>query len=64
MIQSRMENFEEINIGEMIMRISDVVYDFESLLKQSVNKLLPFVLKVFVVNVYYAYYNFNFSVCQ
>lgn len=61
-IQSRMENFEEINVGEMIMRISDVVYDFESLLKQSVNKLLPFVLKVFVVNVYYAYYNFNFSV--
>lgn len=62
MIQSRMENFEEINVGEMIMRISDVVYDFESLLKESVNKLLPFLLKVFVVNVYYAYYNFNFSV--
>lgn len=60
-LQSRLENFEEVNIGEMIMRINDVVYDLESLMKETVNKILPFVLKTLLLNIFYSYYNIQFA---
>ena len=55
-LNSRNENFEEINIGETLTRIQDTVYDLESLLKDFTNKVVPFFLKLIVVNLYYFFY--------
>lgn len=52
-LNSRNENFEEVNIGETLTRIQDTVYDLEMLLKEISNKIIPFFLKLIVVNIYY-----------
>ena len=60
-LKSRMENFEEINVGESLTRITDVVYDLELLLKEISNRIIPFLLKLLLVNGFYFHHHKNFA---
>lgn len=53
LLEGSRTQFREINVAETLTRISDVVYDLESLLKDTSNKLIPFFLKLSVVNLFY-----------
>lgn len=60
-LKSRMENFEEINVGESLTRITDVIYDLELLLKEISNRIIPFLLKLLLVNGFYFHHHKNFA---
>ena len=60
-LKSRMENFEEINVGESLTRITDVVYDLEVILKEISNRIIPFLLKLLLVNGFYFHHHKNFA---
>tara|TARA_Y100000992_G_C21273495_1_gene498449 strand:- start:2336 stop:4027 length:1692 start_codon:yes stop_codon:yes gene_type:complete len=52
-INSRVDNFKEIKVGEYLTIISELTNIFEDVLYQTTNRLLPMLLGLLLINIYY-----------
>lgn len=58
-ILSRVENLEKIKIGEFLSAMNKTIENFELLMYQVWNKMIPLFLTVIVINGFYYYLNFR-----